>query len=164
MGWFQPDLDTDDTYQRFVIRKPTGSVVSLINYSDNPWRSRALVRRARTCARMLRTTSRISAFGAVSGCGRRGDLLPRSERPARERSAVQCAIDPLLKVHAVFDLGYADYVDCLGAAAGVRDSGDPLHRGPSPHAGRLFGGIARLLKFNWGTVYLPHDGRAKRLS
>ena len=34
---FNPDLATDDTYKRFVIRPPRDSVVVRINWRDNPW-------------------------------------------------------------------------------------------------------------------------------
>lgn len=34
---FNPELDTDETYARFVKDPPPGAVVKRINYSDNPW-------------------------------------------------------------------------------------------------------------------------------
>ena len=34
---FNPELETDETYQRFVISPPEGSIVQKINWSDNPW-------------------------------------------------------------------------------------------------------------------------------
>lgn len=34
---FNPDLDTDDTYQRFVVHPPSGAAVVKISYRDNPW-------------------------------------------------------------------------------------------------------------------------------
>ena len=34
---FNPELETDETYQRFVINPPEGSIVQKINWSDNPW-------------------------------------------------------------------------------------------------------------------------------
>lgn len=34
---FNPSLEADETYQRFVVRPPTDSVVVKINWSDNPW-------------------------------------------------------------------------------------------------------------------------------
>lgn len=34
---FNPELDTDETFQRFVRDPPPGAVVKRINYSDNPW-------------------------------------------------------------------------------------------------------------------------------
>ena len=34
---FNPDLETDETYERFVLSPPEGSFVQKINYQDNPW-------------------------------------------------------------------------------------------------------------------------------
>lgn len=34
---FNPSLEADETYQRFVVKPPTSSVVVKINWSDNPW-------------------------------------------------------------------------------------------------------------------------------
>ena len=34
---FNPELDTDETYRRFVLSPPTGAIVERINYRDNPW-------------------------------------------------------------------------------------------------------------------------------
>ena len=34
---FNPELDTDETYQRFVLKPPTNSVVVKVNWEDNPW-------------------------------------------------------------------------------------------------------------------------------
>jgi len=34
---FNPSLEADETYQRFVVKPPTSSIVVKINWSDNPW-------------------------------------------------------------------------------------------------------------------------------
>jgi phage terminase large subunit len=34
---FNPELDTDETYKRFVLFPPTNAVVRKVNWSDNPW-------------------------------------------------------------------------------------------------------------------------------
>jgi len=34
---FNPDMDSDDTYRRFVLHPPSDSVVVKIGYRDNPW-------------------------------------------------------------------------------------------------------------------------------
>jgi phage terminase large subunit len=34
---FNPELDTDETYKRFVLNPPPGAVVVKVNWSDNPW-------------------------------------------------------------------------------------------------------------------------------
>jgi phage terminase large subunit-like protein len=34
---FNPDLEEDDTYQRFVVSPPSNAIVCLVNWNDNPW-------------------------------------------------------------------------------------------------------------------------------
>jgi phage terminase large subunit len=34
---FNPELDSDDTYKRFVVRRPPDSIVVKMTYADNPW-------------------------------------------------------------------------------------------------------------------------------
>ncbi len=34
---FNPELDTDDTYKRFVVNPPPGAIVIKIGWQDNPW-------------------------------------------------------------------------------------------------------------------------------
>lgn len=34
---FNPELETDDTYRRFIISRPTNATVVEVNYMDNPW-------------------------------------------------------------------------------------------------------------------------------
>jgi phage terminase large subunit len=40
---FNPDLETDPTYQRFVVNPPPGAVVVEIGWQDNPWLPRVLI-------------------------------------------------------------------------------------------------------------------------
>lgn len=34
---FNPELETDETYRRFVVNPPAGAIVRRVNWSDNPW-------------------------------------------------------------------------------------------------------------------------------
>lgn len=34
---FNPDLELDETYQRFVVKPPPGAIVRKVTYRDNPW-------------------------------------------------------------------------------------------------------------------------------
>jgi phage terminase large subunit len=40
---FNPELETDETYKRFVVTPPTDSIVEKINWRDNPWLSPELI-------------------------------------------------------------------------------------------------------------------------
>ena len=46
---FNPDLPTDETYQRFVTSRPTGAVVVNIGWRDNPWFPEVLRREMADC-------------------------------------------------------------------------------------------------------------------
>lgn len=34
---FNPDIEADETYQRFVVRRPPNAIVRSVNFVDNPW-------------------------------------------------------------------------------------------------------------------------------
>ena len=34
---FNPELDTDETYKRFVVRPPSSAIVRKIGWQENPW-------------------------------------------------------------------------------------------------------------------------------
>jgi phage terminase large subunit len=44
---FNPELETDDTYQRFVVHPPPGAVVVKTRYEDNDYLSDELRRQER---------------------------------------------------------------------------------------------------------------------
>jgi phage terminase large subunit len=46
---FNPDLDTDETYKRFVLDPPQDAIVRKINYYDNPWFPEGLRRQMEAC-------------------------------------------------------------------------------------------------------------------
>ena len=158
---FNPDLDTDDTYQRFVIRQPSDARVVQINYSDNPWRSVALDREREDMARD-RPDDFAHIYLGQCRAAVDGAIYYREISDLRASGRIgNVPMDPLLKTHAIFDLGYADYMSIILAqrqASEVRVVRyiEDHHRTLADYSAEL-----RELKANWGTVYLPHDGRAK---
>lgn len=158
---FNPDLDTDDTYQRFVANPPTGAKVVQINYSDNPWRSRALDQeRADMQARSPDDFAHIylgQCRAAVDGA-----IYYREVSDLRSSGRIgNVPYDPLLKVHVVWDLGYADYMSLIlvqRRASEIRVIRyiEDHHRTLADYSQEL-----RNLNLNWGKCWLPHDGRAR---
>lgn len=158
---FNPELDTDDTYRRFVIDPPSSALVRKVNWSDNPW------------------------FPAVLEAERL-DLLARDPDAYRHiwegecRPAVEGAIyysevsavrssgrlanvphDPLLKVHAVFDLGYDDYMSILLVQRLASEIRIIRYIEDRQRTLASYDEELRQLPYRWGTFYLPHDGRAR---
>lgn len=158
---FNPDLDTDDTYQRFVVNPPPNAVVQKINYTDNPWRSQALdVERE-----YLKATDPESYAHIWEGECRaavEGAIYFKEVSQLRSSGRI-CNVpyDPLLKVHAVWDLGYDDFmsilcVQRLGSEIRIVKYIEDRQRILTDYDADL-----RALNWNWGTFYLPHDGKAK---
>lgn len=158
---FNPDLDTDDTYRRFVINPPPGAKVVKINYYDNPWRSRVLdaerermkVEAPDDFAHIYEGHCRPAVDGAIY-------YKEVSELRSSNRLTT-VPYDPLLKVHRVWDLGFNDYMSILlvqKQASQIRVIGyiEDRLRTYDSYISEL-----RALNYNWGTDFLPHDARAK---
>jgi phage terminase large subunit len=158
---FNPDLDTDYIYQRFVVNPPDFGKVVHINYTDNPWKSEALEAERKEMelnapddfAHIYLGTCRAAVEGAIY----------YKEVSALRASGRICNVpyDPLLKVHAVWDLGYDDFMSILlvqrhSSEVRVIKYIEDRHRTLADYDADL-----RALNFNWGTFYLPHDGRAR---
>ncbi len=158
---FNPDMDTDETYRRFVVNPPGDAIVTKINWDDNPWRSKVL-----DVARETMQRDAPDDFAHIYG----GACRPAVEGAIyyREVSALRssgrlCNVpyDPMLKVHVVVDLGYNDFMSLLliqrlgSEIRVIRYIEDRLRDIPS------YSQELRDLKLNFGTVCLPHDARAK---
>lgn len=161
---FNPDLDTDETYKRFVVNSPPDSIVTMMNFEDNPWRSTVLDA-ARERMRIESPDDYKHIYlgecrPAVEGAIYYGEVsaLRQSGRLAN------VPYDPMLKVHVVCDLGFNDYmslllVQRLGSEIRVIRYIEDRQRYIPSYSQEL-----RELKLNFGKLYLPHDGKAKHLT
>lgn len=161
---FNPDMDTDDTYQRFVVNPPTGAKVAHINYTDNPWRSAVLdqeredmqARSPEDFAHIYLGQCRPAVEGAIY----------YNEVSQLRASNRLCNVpyDPMLKVHVVCDLGFNDYMSLIlvqrvaSEIRVIRYIEDRQRYIPS------YSQELKDLQLNYGTLYLPHDGKAKHIT
>lgn len=158
---FNPDLDTDDTYQRFVVSPPPDARVIKVNYTDNPWASKALDSERE---HLRQTDPEAYAHIWLGECRAAVEGAIYFKEVSRLRSDGRlCNVpyDPLLRVHAVFDLGWNDAMSILlvqRQASEIRVIRyiEDRFRTLADYDAEL-----RLLNYNWGTFYLPHDGRAR---
>ena len=158
---FNPDLDTDDTYRRFVVNPPANAHVAKINWQDNPWFPEVL----KVEAEHLKTADPDAYEHIWEGhCRAAVDGAIYYKEVSELRSSGRIAnvpYDPMLKVHAVFDLGWNDYmsivlVQRMGSEIRIIRYIEDRFRTLADYDADL-----RALNYNWGTFYLPHDGRAK---
>ena len=156
---FNPYMDTDDTYRRFIINKPNDAVVVKMNYNDNPWFPDVLEReRARCKANNPEDYDNI--WEGATKAAADGAIYHKEVRQAQEEGRItRVAPDRLLKTHIVMDLGWNDSMSiilCQRNLTEIRiiDYIEDDHRTLDSYSDQL-----KQLGHNWGTMYLPHDAR-----
>jgi phage terminase large subunit len=161
---FNPDMDTDETYKRFVTSSPPDSIVTKMNWPDNPWRS-VVLDAARE--KMKREAPEDYAHIYEGECRPAVEGAIYYHEVSKLRSSgrlCNAPYDPMLKVHVITDLGFNDFmalllVQRLGSEVRiVRYIEDRMRYIPSYHQ------ELKDLKLNYGKLYLPHDGKAKHVT
>lgn len=154
---FNPELEDDETYSRFVTEPPPNAWVCEVNWSDNPWfpavldDERLLMQRRDPVG--YRTTWGGKCRPAVEGA-----IYAEEIASAIERKQVRnVPHDPMLKVHTIFDLGNEQNMACIcvqrvGAEIRVIDYLTGLRSLPD------YVVEFSQRKWNWGDDWLPHDG------
>ncbi|WLW64299.1 PBSX family phage terminase large subunit [Achromobacter aegrifaciens] len=153
-----PELETDETYSRFVIDPPANAVVVQINYSDNPWFPAVLEQERVDCLRRdPKGYPQIwegKCLPAVAGAIYYDEIQAAQE----EGRIARVPYDPMLKAHVIFDLGWNDamfvsIVQRVRSELRVIESMEDSHKTLDWWSAEL-----RKKNLNWGTVFLPHDG------
>lgn len=161
---FNPDMETDETYKRFVAN-PSPEVVSVfMNWDDNPWRS-SVLDAARERMKETAPDDYEHIYGGKCRPAVDGAIYYK-EVSALRQSGRLCNVpyDPMLKVHVVVDLGFNDFMSLIlvqriaSEIRIIRYIEDRFRHIPS------YSQELRDLKLNYGTVYLPHDAKAKTIT
>ena len=103
-----PELESDATYQRFILHPAENCITQKVNWSDNPWFPEVLDHERRTLQ-----SRDPEAYNTVwEGLCRQtvdGAVFAREMQTAElEERITKVRYDPTKPVHAVFDLGWAD--------------------------------------------------------
>lgn len=161
---FNPELETDETYQRFVVSPPDGAVVTKVNWSDNPWFPEVL--RAEKDALKVRD---IEAYNTVwEGICRRtvdGAIFAKEMTMAElEGRITKVGYDPVKPVHAVFDLGWADataiwFVQFIGMETRLIRYFETTQTTMSDILAKM-----QTFGYIYDTLWLPHDAQNKTLA
>lgn len=165
---FNPDLEDDETYQRFVVDPPPGAVVQKINWVDNPWFSDVLRTemehdRRRDPARAKNIWDG-DCKSAVDGAIYATEIGALDDR----KRITTVPHDPILPVNTYWDLGYNDTNSIwFGQHHGLEhrfidyyeSSGAAL-----PHYAKILKDKAEKMGYQYGEHFLPHDVEVTELS
>jgi phage terminase large subunit len=105
---FNPELETDETYQRFVANPPADSITMKVNWYDNPWFPDTLklekdslkLRDEEAYNQVWEGLCRQTVDGAI--------FAKEMQQAEKDGRICRVAYDATKPVHAVFDLGWSD--------------------------------------------------------
>jgi phage terminase large subunit len=161
---FNPELETDETYQRFVVRPPEQAVVQKINWSDNPWFPEVLAlekdslksRDPSAYQTVWEGLCRLTVDGAIFA-----NEMQVAELDGR---ITKVAYDPTKPVHAIFDLGWADstaiwFLQFVGMETRLIRYHEDSQKTISHYLA-----LMQTYGYMYDTLWLPHDAQNKTLA
>lgn len=158
---FNPELDTDETWNRFVVNQAPSSKVVEINWQDNPWFPQTLRDEKDYCLKSdpegYENIWEGKPCSVVPGAIYKKEIVQLT----LDNRVRNVPYDPQLKVHTVWDLGWNDQmsiilVQRLGSEVRIIEYIEDSHRTLAEYINEL-----TLKKYAWGKDYLPHDGDSK---
>lgn len=154
---FNPELDSDETYRRFVTKPPPNAVVRKINWQDNPWFPKVL----REEMEHLKSTDQDAYLNVWEGHCRvtlDGAIYAQEIRAATTEGRItRVAYNEALPVHTFWDLGWAD---CTSVWFAQRVGFDYMLIDFYQNQFQKLGHYLKVLQdrgYIYGKDYLPHD-------
>lgn len=158
---FNPELETDDTYIRFVTNPPKSARVMKVNWSDNPWFPQVL-RAEKDDLKARDPDAYQNVWEGHCRPAVDGAIYYREVAAAKSGGRIgNVPIDPLLRVHAVFDLGWNDLMSIILVQRNASELRVVRYIEDRFRTLAQYDEELRGLGYNYGTFYLPHDGRAR---
>lgn len=156
---WNPILDTDDTWKRFITNTPEDAIVITINWRDNPWFPDVLDKERLHC----KATESAEEYNNI------WEGEPRYSVPGaiyatelaaimREGRYAPCPYDPRLKVHTVWDMGYNDAMAVLLVQRARSEARIIAYYEESFKKTEVWASELAAMKLNWGYDWLPFDG------
>ena len=161
---FNPELETDETYQRFVANPPADSITMKVNWYDNPWFPETL--RLEKDALKARDEE---AYNQVwEGLCRQtvdGAIFAKEMQQAEKDGRI-CRVpyDATKPVHAIFDLGWSDstaiwFLQFVGMETRLIRYIEDSQKTISYYLATM-----QTYGYVYDTIWLPHDAENKTLA
>ena len=161
---FNPELETDETYQRFVLQPPKDCIQIKINWSDNPWFPETLMlEKDALKARDLEAYNQVweglcrqSVDGAI--------FAKELQQADLDGRLCKVPYDATKPVHAVFDLGWADstaiwFLQFVGMETRLIRYIEDSQKTISHYLATM-----QTFGYVYDKVWLPHDAENKTLA
>jgi phage terminase large subunit len=157
---FNPELDTDETYVRFVVTPPPDTILIPMSWRDNPWFPEIL-RKEKDHLKVTDVEEYENVWEGKPKTVVAGAIYKNEVLAAVEQRRIRAVpYDPLLRVHTIWDLGWNDQTTIIfaqrqGGELRIIDYYEESH---TTYAQDVI--VLEKKGYRYGTDYLPHDGRA----
>jgi phage terminase large subunit len=160
---FNPELETDETYQRFVVNPPTNCVSRKVNWNLNPWFPEVL----REEKDQLKDRDPEAYRMVWEGICRRtvdGAVYAHEMTMAElDQRITQVPYDSFKPVYVAMDLGWADqtsiwFWQLIGQEIRIIRYIEDNQKTISHYLS-----LMQTYGYTYDTIYLPHDAKAKNL-
>lgn len=161
---FNPELETDETYKRFVKDPPTNAVVRKVNWEDNPWFPEVL-RLEMEALKLKDHDAYLNIWEGNCRITLDGAIYAQELRKATlDKRITKVPYDETVPVHTFWDLGWSDqcaiwFAQKVGFEYHIIDFyQNRLQK--LPHYIK----VLQDRGYVYGRDYLPHDGDSESLA
>jgi len=161
---FNPELETDETYQRFVANPPEDCISMRVNWYDNPWFPETL----RMEKDALKSRDEEAYNQVWEGLCRQtvdGAIFAKEMQQAEKDGRItKVPYDATKPVHAVFDLGWSDstaiwFLQFVGMETRLIRYIEDSQKTISYYLATM-----QTFGYVYETIWLPHDAENKTLA
>jgi len=161
---YNPDLETDETHQRFTVHPPPDCINVEVNWRDNPFFNEVLNAERLHCLE-FDPDSYDNIWEGKCRPAVEGAIYHREIQVAQDNNHI-CNVpyDPMYYVHVVFDLGWDD---SLAVSLVQRHISEIRMIEYLEFSHTTLPAVSTELKtrpYQWGKVWLPHDGFSSNLN
>lgn len=156
---FNPMLDTDETYKRFVLTPPPSSHVEFINYYDNPFFPEVLEQERQHSKATDDEEDYNNIWEGLCRSAVQGAIYAKEMAfLAANKRVGNLPYDPRLRVHRIWDLGWNDQTAVILVQRGLREIRIIGYLEDSHKTLEWYVTELNQNRFSWGYDWIPHDG------
>jgi phage terminase large subunit len=162
---YNPELESDETHQRFVLNPPPDCKSITMNWTDNPWFPTVLEAERLHAKATLPDEEYANIWEGVCLPAVAGAIYFNEVANAETSGRIgRFPMDPALKVHRIWDMGWNDAMAIIlaqriGGTITAVGYITGTHRTTADYIADFK--TDKYKAWNWGTDFLPHDGFAK---
>lgn len=161
---YNPSLETDPTHDRFVMNPPEDCIVVEMNWRDNPWFNDVMNKERLHCLATDPEGYKNIWDGQCKPAVEGAIYYKEIQQAEKDKRICNIPYDPMLKVHVVLDLGWGDSLAVSLVQKNLSEIRIFRYFEYSKTKLDVMSAELKMLRYNWGLVWLPHDGFAGSLN